>query len=263
MKKYLYIYKSELMTSLGYTFDTIVGFIGYVIMIFIFLNLWNFIYSDPSELINGYTMNDMIWYVIITEIIWSTCGARKLSKQIANDVKSGNITYKLNKPYSYIEYALFNHLGHITIKFILLIILGIVMGLISLGTLPALNILSFLGVILSCVFALIINILSVTMIGLLSFYIEDSNPIYWLYSKLLLVFGTIFPVEFFPSIVQKILVYTPVYVVSYAPAKLFVNFTTTGFIELILIQLIYMIVLFILTHLFYRKGVKKLNVNGG
>ena len=101
------------------------------------------------------------------------------------------------------------------------------------------------------------------MIGLLSFYIEDSNPIYWLYSKLLLVFGTIFPVEFFPSIVQKILVYTPVYVVSYAPAKLFVNFTTTGFIELILIQLIYMIVLFILTHLFYRKGVKKLNVNGG
>ena len=263
MKKYLYIYKSELMTSLGYTFDTIVGFAGYVIMIFIFLNLWNFIYSDPSELINGYTMNDMIWYVIITEIIWSTCGARKLSKQIANDVKSGNITYQLNKPYSYIEYALFNHLGHITIKFILLIILGIVMGLISLGSLPELNILSFLGVILSCIFALIINILSVTMIGLLSFYIEDSNPIYWLYSKLLLVFGTIFPVEFFPSIVQKILVYTPVYVVSYAPAKLFVNFTTTGFIELIIIQLIYMIVLFVLTHLFYRKGVRKLNVNGG
>ena len=40
MKKYLYIYKSELMTNLQYVFDIIIGFISYIIMIFIFLNLW-------------------------------------------------------------------------------------------------------------------------------------------------------------------------------------------------------------------------------
>ena len=263
MKKYLYIYKSEVMTSLGYTFDTIIGFIGYVIMIFIFLNLWNYIYSDPSELINGFSMSDMIWYVIVTEILWSSMGARKLCKNIANDVKSGNITYNLNKPYSYIQYILYNHLGHITVKFILITILGMILGLIFLGTFPNLNILSFLAVILSCILATIVNILLTSCIGLLSFYIEDSNPIFWMYSKMILVFGTIFPVEFFPKTIQKFLNFSPVYAINYAPAKLFVKFSPELFINVLVIQIIYILIGALLAHFIYKKGVRKLNVNGG
>ena len=68
MKKYLYIYKSEIMSNLQYIFDTIVGYSAYCIMTFIFLSLWKYIYNDPNELINGYSMNQMIWYVIITEL---------------------------------------------------------------------------------------------------------------------------------------------------------------------------------------------------
>ena len=98
MRKYLYIFKSEIMTNLQYIFDIIIGFISYCIMIFIFLNLWKYIYSDPSELINGYNMNQMIWYVIITEILWMSLGGRKLCRKICDDVRSGNIDYNINKP---------------------------------------------------------------------------------------------------------------------------------------------------------------------
>ena len=41
MKKYLYIFKSEIMSNLQYAFDILVGFIGYAVHIFIFLNLFN------------------------------------------------------------------------------------------------------------------------------------------------------------------------------------------------------------------------------
>ena len=71
MRKYLYIFKTEIMSNLQYIFNILVGFIGYFIMLFIFLNLWNYIYDDPNQIINGYTKNQMIWYVIITEILWS------------------------------------------------------------------------------------------------------------------------------------------------------------------------------------------------
>jgi ABC-2 type transport system permease protein len=138
-----------------------------------------------------------------------------------------------------------------------------ILGLIFLGTFPSINVLEFLGVILTSIFATVISILIVGAIGMLSFYIEDVNPIYWIYSKLILVFGTIFPVEFFPGIIQTFLRYSPVYVVSYAPAKLFVNYSTSGLIEVLISQGIYMIILFLLTHFIYRKGVRKLNVNGG
>ena len=70
MKKYLMILKSEFMTNIAYISNVIIGFIGYFLILYIFLNLWNYMYSDPNELINGYNMNQMIWYVIITEIIW-------------------------------------------------------------------------------------------------------------------------------------------------------------------------------------------------
>ena len=67
MKKYFFIWKSEIMTNLQYVFDFVGSLISYMLLIYIFLNLWNYVYGDPSKLINGYQMNQMIWYVIITE----------------------------------------------------------------------------------------------------------------------------------------------------------------------------------------------------
>lgn len=263
MKKYLYIFKSELMTNLQYTFDILVGFISYCIMIFIFLNLWQYIYSDPSEVIKGYTMNQMIWYVIVTEILWMSLGGRKLCNKICQDVRSGNIAYNITKPYNYIEYSLFNHLGITTLKFVLITILGMVLGFLFLKEFPKITIFSIVGVMVSCLLATIINILLIVSLGLISFFIEDAKPFYWLYSKLILVVGTIFPIEFFPKVLQPIMKYSPIYVVSYGPAKLFVDFSIEKLIEVLIVQGIYLVICFCIAHLIYRKGVKKLNVNGG
>ncbi len=263
MKKYLYIFKTEVMTNLQYAFDIFIGFIGFAIHIFIFLNLWKYIYSNPSELINGYNMSQMIWYVIITEILWTSISGRSLCKKICEDVRSGNIAYNLNKPYNYVEYSLFNHLGSTTIRFILVTFLGMILGTVFLQTFPNLNLLEILGVVLTCLLANIINILLIVSIGLISFFIEDANPFYWVYSKLILVIGTIFPIEFFPTILQPIIKFSPIFVVSYGPAKLFVDFQISTFLEILLFQLIYVLIAWIICHSIYKKGVKRLSVNGG
>jgi len=263
VKKYLYIFKSEIMTSLTYKFDVFVSFIGYAIHIFIFLNLWRFIYSDPSELINGYTINDMIWYVAITEIVWSAVGGRGLCKKIARDVKGGNITYNLIKPYNYVEYSYFSNMGHSSYKLIMYTILGLLLGYLFLGSFPNITIISMLAVLLSLVLACSISIIIITCIGLLSFFIEDAHPLFWVYSKIILVFGIMFPIEFFPEPVALILKYSPAYTVCYGPAKLFIHFSSGAFIEIIISQIITLIIFSIIAHLIYKKGAKKLNVNGG
>ena len=263
MRKYFFIFKTELMSNLQYIFNIVTGFIGCFIFLFVFLYLWKYIYSDPNELINGYSMNQMIWYVIITEILWISLGGRKLCKKIADDVRGGNIAYNINKPYNYIGYSLATHLGDVSLKFATYALLGMLTGFIFLGSFPTLNLLQILGVILSAILATIINTLLITAIGLFSFYIEDANPFYWLYSKLILVVGTIFPIEYFPNSIQPILTYSPVFAVSYAPAKLFVDFSTSTFLKVIIIQLIYLITSYLVCIFIYKKGVKKLNVNGG
>ena len=103
----------------------------------------------------------------------------------------------------------------------------------------------------------------ITFIGLFSFYIEDSNPFYWMYSKLILVLGTLLPIEFFPKAIQPLLTYLPAYVVSYGPAKLFVDFSLSSGIRIIIAQLIYIFISYGLCLFIYKKGVKRLNVNGG
>lgn len=263
MRKYIFIFKSEIMSNLQYIFNIVTGFIGCFIMLFIFLNLWQYIYADPNELINGYNMNQMMWYVIITEVLWSIIGGRNLCMKISNDVRSGNIAYNINKPYNYIGYCLSNHLGLTTIKMVMYVTLGMLVGFLFLGKFPNLSILSITAVLITIILAIIISTLIITSIGLLSFIIEDSNPIYWLYSKLILVVGTIFPIEYFPKVIQPFLTYSPVYVVCYGPSKLFIDFNITTFAQVILMQIIYIIISWNLCTLIYKKGVKNINVNGG
>lgn len=263
MKKYAFIFKSEVMSNLQYISNIAFGFIGYFLILFVFLNLWQYMYSDPSELINGYNMSQMIWYVIITEILWSSLGGRKLCRKIVDDVRGGNIAYNLNKPYSYIGYALFSHLGLAFLKGGIYFVLGLLTGYLFLGAFPSITIVSLLVTLISCILATVISTLLIILVGLFSFIIEDANPLYWLYSKMILVVGVLFPIEYFPTFLQPIIKLSPIYVVTYGPAKLFVDFSTSSAISVLISQVVYVIIAYLLCMLLYRKGVKNLNVNGG
>ena len=77
MKKYLYIFKMELMTNFQYIFNILTHFIGTFILLYIFMNLWGYIYSDPDELINNYSLHQMLWYVVFTEVLYGILGGRE------------------------------------------------------------------------------------------------------------------------------------------------------------------------------------------
>ena len=101
------------------------------------------------------------------------------------------------------------------------------------------------------------------LISLSSFWVEDSKPFQNVYNKFVLMFGVFFPLEMFPKILQTIIRYTPIYGVSYGPAKLILDFNTSLFKSVLISQTITIIIISILLFIVYRKGVKKLNVNGG
>ena len=67
----------------------------------------------------------------------------------------------------------------------------------------------------------------------------------------------------FPGVLATIMKYTPIYVVSYGPAKLIIDFSMTNLLRIFIAQIIYLIVVIFIVLILYSKGVKKLNVNGG
>lgn len=263
MRKYLYIYKATLIENLTYIPNILLGFVNFIVMMFVFLNLWEYIYSDSSQVINGYTMSQMIWYVLITETLWFGTRNKTLMKQINQDIKSGNIAYNINKPYNYVFYIIAKHLGEITIKFIAFSIIGIIMGLVFVGPIQNFNIINLPLIIATILLGVLINSVLRIAISLISFWIEDSTPFHWVYDKLILVVGTLFPIEMFPTFIRPILQCTPIFVVTYGPAKLLIDFTIGKFIQVLIAQIIYLIITIVVVLILYKKGAKKLNVNGG
>jgi ABC-2 type transport system permease protein len=159
--------------------------------------------------------------------------------------------------------VLSSHLGSSAITAVLYIPLGLILGVLFLKSIPVLNLLQVIIILISGTLAVVISSLLIILIGLFSFVIEDANPIFWIHSKIILILGTLFPVEYFPSFLQPLIIASPIFVTCYGPARLFVNFTGETCASVIIAQIIYVIAIYLLCSLIYRKGVKRINVNGG
>ncbi len=263
MRKYLFVLKATLIESLQYVLSILLGFITFFMVLFVFMNLWDYIYSDTANLINGYSKVQMIWYVILTEIIWFSTRNATLSFQISNDIKSGSIAYGINKPYHYIAYIIAKHLGEIVVKTLMFLIAGLVIGYCFLGSFPDIRMYQLPAVLLSLILGMFINTFLKMSISVLSFWIEDATPFHWIYDKMIIVLGIMFPVEVFPLWAQPIIRFTPIFVVTYGPAKLIIDYSIGMALQVILSQLVYFVISLGILLFIYQRGVKKLNVNGG
>ena len=251
------------MESLQYVMNILLGFLTYFVIEFVFIYLWKYMYSDPSNLIQGYTLQQMIWYAIFTEMIWFGGRKRTITFQVSDDIKSGTIAYNINKPYHYVFYIISKFLGEVVLQFTLFLGAGILIGLSFIGPLPEFRLYQLPFVFLSLFLGIMINAFILISISVFSFWIEDSTPFRWIYDKMILVIGTLFPVELFPMWAQPVIKYSPIFVVNYGPAKLVVDFSFPVAARVLLTQIIYFIVTLLILLTIFGKGVKKLNVNGG
>lgn len=263
MKKYLYVMKTTFQDTLQYSSSLIFRFLGFAVVMSVLISLWNFLYSEPGSTINGYTFTQMIWYLLLAEIITFGSGSKVATNEIRNTIKSGNIAYQVTKPYNYIGFTICKFLADTFIRFILFLIVAVILGFIFAGPIENFNLISLIPAIPVFFFAILITGMVKILISLSAFWVEDSNPFQMVYSKIVLIFGVLFPLEMFPHIIQTIIKFTPVYGVSYGPAKLIINFNSSILTNVLLSQVITIIVVAILLKIVYERGVKKLNVNGG
>ena len=256
MKKYVEIFKYSLKQKLNFLPDYIFSLISFGIHVFIFNELWDYILQGKN--IEGYTKTELIWYIIIAELI--TYSIRNIYKQIADTVKNGEIANMLLRPINYIAYLIADSSSTI-IKFAINLIFAIILGGILAGPIE----ISTFGVLvtfISIVISVFLGILIQIFIGLLSFYTEE-NKSFWLIIQKLQLLIVFTPIEFYPEVMQKILYVFPTTHMIYSPSKMFVDFANVNIIGLISIQLISILLMITIIILMYRKGVKKINVNGG
>ena len=261
LRKHYVIARVSLANALNYRASVISGFLAYTLYIYVFMGLWRAIYQEGS--VHGYTYVQIVWYLTMTELVGYFMGAVSVYRVMNDDVKSGAIAYLVGRPVHYIVYQLSNSLGQAAFNILTFGPLAAVLGLAFVGPLPGFSPINAPAMFLSVFLGFLLQFFFMMLIGLSAFFIEDNFAMYLIFSKLSFMLGTFLPVEFLPMWLQPVAKALPFSYISWAPAKLFVDFSPALFMELVPRQAMWTAIAAALTYFCYRAGERGLQINGG
>lgn len=184
---------------------------------------------------------------------------------ISYDIREGMIAVYLSKPLDYQFYALFTSLGAglmnltaITVPTVLLLTL-----VFRVHVTPGPGLLIFP---ISLVFAFLVSFNFDYFVGLMAFYNESVWGLSITKEVILTIFsGALIPLQFFPDVIQKVLLVLPFQAIYYTPLMMITkpDQNITLLLQMLAVQFMWVIVTFIVTRLVYDQAIKVLRVSGG
>lgn len=143
--------------------------------------------------------------------------------EIEEDVRTGNLAYALIKPSSYLWSRYARALGMTISRWVLLSLAGLFFAFIFSGGFPQ-HTFSFFLFIPLALFSLAIGLIFHVIIGITSFWIQESSPIYWVWQKLgFILGGMILPLDIYPHWLKTLASFTPFVSFFYEPVIASIN----------------------------------------
>ena len=261
LKKYWAIFQITLINSLAYPGELIGRSLMIVPFMWIFYQLWKVTFAAAgTDTINGMTLYSTLWYLMMAETI--ELSRPRLANTISDNVKDGSIAYILNKPYDFLLYQFSTSMGETIFRAIMNAVFGSVVIWWLVGPPPAL--LGWVFAVFALLGTWIMNFCITCLIGLSAFLVEEVSPFMWIYQKFVFILGGfLIPLDFYPNWLQTIAKTLPFAYMIYGPSKLFVAPTFALLLNILSLQLVWIIVLGSILVIAYRRGVAYLTVNGG
>lgn len=261
MKKYLAIFKMNLLNNLAYPAELVTRSLMILLFMWIFFQLWRVVYaSSGSESLHSLTLRDAMWYFLLAETL--ELGRPRLCRAISEQVKDGSIAYLLNKPYNFLAYQLSSGLGDSLPRMGMLFLLGGALVWVMAGPPP--DLVNWPLALVALTGAWLLHFCFNALIGLAAFVAEEVAPFEWIYQKFTFVLGgMLIPLDFYPQWLQTISKSLPFAYMMYGPARLFVRPDSQLLLQILSGQILWLILLGGLLLLAFSRGMKRLAINGG
>ena len=272
MRKYFRVYLPFSLNSgkrmISYKFSVYIWVLCSILGTFINYYLWMAIYRNSSTgILGGLSRNEMITYIFMSYIA-SGIAMIDISEWINEDVVEGNVAMNLIKPINYRTRLIFEAFGEMLFHFFAsaaLIWVGVelyrVFGL-GLSVTPVQNMLLFL---LSAVMSFFIYVMFEFCFGMIAFFTTYIFGLQMVKAALLsFLTGQLIPLSFFPEVLQRVFDFLPFSSMVYAPVMIYLGKYSTG--ELLFVlgrQFVWILLLYLLGSLIWRKVTKRLVVLGG
>lgn len=264
MKFYFAYIKNVCKQAFTYRFDYVIKVLGNILALIVQYYIWK------ALLLKEITMNNMrdgmqymINYIVLSAVIKSLTESGIIS-ELNEKIRSGNILMDLIKPFDFMMFMFCSKIAKSTYKFFFLSLPLLLFGVFVFGlSSPSLYVVCW-GVIV-VIDGIIIMFLMEYILGLLSFWFQQT----WILERFLndfikLFSGAIIPIWLFPKSIQTISQYLPFRYIYYEPITVFTSMVgVNSIVRLLIFQVLWMIILWMISKILWIKAVKKITICGG
>lgn len=259
--KYFSVFQITVRSRLSSLGDLVGMGILLAIILFVFVQLWRITLGQNGAALEGFTLNEMIWYYVGTETI--ILSMLPIHRILEREIREGDVAIRLNKP---IDYVLFHWSAFLGEAFVRMCILLSVGSLITYSMVGPLSIewLNIPALFLIFITSLTLNFAYAAIIGLTAFWTEDVTGLFFVMDRLKwLLGGFLLPVSMFPEPLRSIAEAMPFRWMIYEPAKLLVHFSWTEWGRVLGMQIFVLLVVGGIVAFINSRGLRRLNMNGG
>ncbi|MDJ0976032.1 MAG: ABC-2 family transporter protein [Planctomycetota bacterium] len=204
---------------------------------------------------------DLLWYLAVTE--WVAIGTLQTWVAVQEDVRTGDIAYLLPRPMSYVGYRVAEGLGRVGAHMLVIGAASLLGAWAFSGSLPS----APAGLLLAAPLAMLASAVLVVFyiwVGLLAFWLQDAQPAYFIFQKLLFVFGGLMlPLTIYPEWLRTISLWTPFSALLYGPASLVFEGDAEAALWTALRLVFWGAAAALLLRVTYARARRRLEVNGG
>lgn len=268
IKIYLPFTKCSLQKFIAYKANVYMFILGNIVATFVVYYLWKAVFDNSSEgVMYGFKASEMALYVFISRI---TAGLIENDAiyLVGGEVKDGSIAMSLIKPINFKGRVLFQCFGE-TAAFgifaaIPLWIILIVVRYFTVGELPP-SIFTFTLYLVSCILAYLVLFFFNYCIGLLAFTFTNLWGISQIQAAVVeFCSGALIPLVFFPQWFQNVLKFVPFSAMNYTPTMIYLGkLKGHHLVNSLLVQVVWIILLALLSKWMWNKSMKRLTILGG
>lgn len=247
--------------QLAYKTDFLLRSAFLLLILFVFAQLWTAAYDgDALKVIGGFAMKEIVWYLVFTEAL--TMAAPPLTARVEEEVKNGDIAIRLVRPMSYLGYHYASYLSEAAVRFAVNLIAGSLIAWCLVGA-PDFG-MGWLALLALAAGALTVAFLLSAAVALCAFWVEETSGLQFVLQKLqFTIGGMLLPIDLMPEWLQRACAWLPFQAALYLPARAAVHYDGSLLLRYAGIQAAWIVGLGLLATWIYRRGAKRLHVNGG
>lgn len=262
MSVYFAYIKIAFLNKCAYRVECLMGILSTCLQIFILSEIWRVLYDTNQN------VNDITYSMVVTNFILSQGLSKAFSVNdfaIQQKINDGTICNEFLKPVDYRISILATNLGEILFNLIACFLPTVLITSIFTGILPPDSFANLLLFLISIILGFIILWLISSIVQMSSFWIVNVWSISTIKNVVIGVLsGALLPLWFMPESVLQIIKYTPFDSIYFIPIEIYLGtISVDEIVNCYVRQVIWIMILYLISRIMWGFGKKRLVVQGG